>query len=265
MAGFQIDRIADGAWSVLDAGQASFYVLEGTERAAVIDTGITMGGKIMPVIRGLTDKPLVLVITHAHIDHFHHMDEFDTVYMSHREFEMPRAFLEGMFAGKHLDLKRTIDITTGSVIDLGGDTLEICAVPGHTPGSVAVLDTGRNIVFTGDAIGSGSGVLLQLEGCVPLTEYLVSLRAFLKWLVDRGGAMRFYGGHHFQPFTSRLIRGWNPLSMGLLCDLIDLTEGVVNGTIVGRPCDERMYRGTTRPLYATYGRAELMYSPESVR
>ncbi len=41
-----------------DAGNSSFYVVEGEEKkAAVIDTGITAGTKILPVIRELTDKP----------------------------------------------------------------------------------------------------------------------------------------------------------------------------------------------------------------
>lgn len=47
----------------------------------MIDTGITAGAKILPVIRELTDKPLLLVITHAHPDHMYHIDEFDEVYM----------------------------------------------------------------------------------------------------------------------------------------------------------------------------------------
>ena len=72
MQEFRTTRIASGVYSILDAGDSSFYVVEGTDRAAVIDTGITPGGRIMPVVRSLTDKPLVLVITHAHIDHMHH-------------------------------------------------------------------------------------------------------------------------------------------------------------------------------------------------
>ena len=38
--------------------------------------------------------------------------------------------------GKTLDLEGTINVTTGDKLDLGGQTLEICEVPGHTPGSI---------------------------------------------------------------------------------------------------------------------------------
>ena len=140
MQNFRITRIGENIYHILDPGDASFYVVEGTQRAAVIDTGITPGEKITPVIRSLTDKPLILVLTHAHVDHFHHMDEFDTVYMSHRELSLPEDFLRGMMAGKDLALHATRDVHTGDLIDLGGNELEICEVPGHTPGSIVVLE-----------------------------------------------------------------------------------------------------------------------------
>ena len=265
MQDFRITRIGENIYHILDSGDSSFYVVEGSERAAVIDTGITPGGKILPTIRSLTQKPLILVVTHAHIDHFHHMDEFDTVYMSHREFRLPEEFLAGMMAGKALALQSTIDIRTDDVIDLGGNALEICEVPGHTPGSVVVLERKGQHLFTGDAIGSGMGVWMQVPGATPLEQYYKSLTGLLKWLVARGGRMQFYGGHNYQIFQSTLIPGYNPLSMGLLCDLIDLVDQVVQGKIVGRASNVDKTLTMEPALYASFGRAELQYDPENIR
>ena len=92
MEGFQVTEIGEKIYCILDAGNSSFYVVEGEEKAAVIDTGITAGAKILPVIRELTDKPLLLVITHAHPDHMYHIDEFDEVYMCHEEKKMDPAW-----------------------------------------------------------------------------------------------------------------------------------------------------------------------------
>ena len=79
MEGFQVTEIGEKIYCILDAGNSSFYVVEGEEKAAVIDTGITAGAKILPVIRELTDKPLLLVITHAHPDHlWGAIDDFDS-------------------------------------------------------------------------------------------------------------------------------------------------------------------------------------------
>lgn len=256
---FRITRIEEGVYSILDAGEASFYAVEGEELAAVIDTGITPGAQIMPVIRTFTQKPLILVLTHAHVDHFHHMDEFDTVYMCHEEFKMPGEVLTEMMAGKTLKLRETLDIRTGSSIDLGGEILEICQVPGHTPGSVVVLAKKKNLLFTGDAIGSGYGVWMQVPGALPLETYFNSLTKLMKWLMDRGGRMKFYGGHNMQQFQSTHITGYNPLNMGLLADLVDLVDKVVKGEIVGRDSNADKVFTLEPTRYACFGRAELQY------
>ncbi len=259
MAEFSTVQIAPHAYFLNDEGQSSFYIVEGSERAAVIDTGITPGGQILPTVRKLTSKPLVLALTHAHIDHFHHMDEFDTVYMSHREFELSEEMLSMMMAGKQLKLHETIDICTGSTIDLGGETLEVCEVPGHTPGSVVFWARERNLLFTGDAIGSGYGVWMQTPCAVPLTEYRDSLIHLLHWLVERGGRMRFFGGHHMQQFLSAAVPGYNPLNLGLLADLIDLVDQLLKGEIVGRPSNVDKTFSTEPIYYASFGRAEIQY------
>lgn len=264
MAHFDIVKIRERVCRIWDEEKNTFYLVEGDHTAAVIDTGITEGARITPMLRSLTDKPLILVLTHAHIDHFHHMDEFDTVYMSHEEFHLGEGILQGMMAGKALDLGSTIHIETGSKIDLGGCTLEICHVPGHTPGSVAVYDDRDEIVFTGDAIGSGCGVWMQLPGSSSLADYEQSLMHFLRWLLDRGGRMDFWGGHCDQSWTSRQVPGFNPVSMGLLADLIDLTRAVRAGELVGEPVDLAPHLREKEARYAAWGRAEMLYNPDKL-
>lgn len=265
MAEFAVCKIGESTYLINDAGQASFYILEGIDRAAVIDTGITPNEKIVPFIRTLTQKPLILLVTHAHVDHFHHMDEFETVYMSHREFELGEEMLCGMMAGKNLDLEHTIDICTGSVIDLGGQTIEVCEVPGHTPGSVVFWNHQQNLLFTGDAIGSGYGVWMQVPGAVSLEKYRDNLIQLLMWLTARGGRMHFYGGHHYQQFLSRAVPTFNPLNLGLLADLIDLVDKILRGEIVGSFSDVQKTFTPEPILYANYGRAEIQYLASNMR
>ena len=130
MRGFGIWKIDDGIYDILDEGNSSFYIVEGEDRAAVIDTGISPGQKILPLIRKYTSKPLILVLTHAHIDHWYHMDEFETVYMCHREFEVGADALRDMMADKELHPERTLDIRTDTRIELGGTALSICECQG---------------------------------------------------------------------------------------------------------------------------------------
>ena len=125
MEGFQVTEIGEKIYCILDAGNSSFYVVEGEEKAAVIDTGITAGAKILPVIRELTDKPLLLVITHAHPDHMYHIDEFDEIYMCHEEKKMDPETLVMLTAGKLKPWEEIHDIRTDSVISLGGTELPV--------------------------------------------------------------------------------------------------------------------------------------------
>lgn len=265
MQEFRINKIAAGAWSILDKGDSSFYLVEGTQRAAVIDTGISPGKRILPVLHSLTGLPLVLVLTHAHIDHMHHMDEFEEVYLSHKEFTLPATILQEHMGGKALQLGKTIDIRSGNRIELGGETLEVCEIGGHTPGSAAFWARERDLLFTGDAIGSGYGVWMQVPGALSIEEYRKNLCVFFKWLVDRGGRMHFFGGHSYQQFQSSLVPGYNPLSMGLLADLIDLTDGIAEGRIVGRPSNADKIFTQEPALYASFGRAEIQYLPSRIQ
>ena len=193
------------------------------------------------------------------------MDEFETVYMNHREFEMGDELLSFMMAGKNLDLEHTIDIRTGSIIDLGGQTIEVCEVPGHTPGSVVFWNPQQNLLFTGDAIGSGYGVWMQVPGATPLEKYYKNLVQLLGWLTERGGRMRFYGGHHYQQFLSRAVPQFNPLNLGLLADLIDLVDKILAGEIIGRFSDVQKTFTPEPILYANFGRAEILYLASNIR
>ena len=261
---FDIINIRDRVWRIWDEGKNTFYLVEGENCAAVIDTGITEGERITPMLRTLTQKPLILVLTHAHPDHFYHMDEFDTVYMSHEEFKLGPEILRYMMSGKRLDLPSTIHIATGSTIDLGGRVLEIVDIPGHTPGSVAVYDSKEDLLFTGDALGSGCGVWMQLRGSSSLTEYEQALRTFVNWCIQKGGTMEFWGGHSNQLYESATIKPCNPLSLGLVWDLIELTRNLRLGKMTGQYWEFDPMLREREVRFAAWGRAEMFYNPDKL-
>ena len=264
MENFDILQIQERVWRILDSEKDTFYLIEGNEKAAVIDTGVTEGVQLLPMLRTLTQKPLVLILTHAHIDRFHHMDEFDTVFMCHDELTMPGWFLHEMMAGKDLKLDKTIPIDTDSRIDLGDRVLKICKVPGHTPGSAVIYDARDNFVYTGDAIGSGCGVWMQLPGSTSLAVYEQSLIHLMKWLMERTSSPIFWGGHCLQRWQSSRISGDNPLSMGLLADMIDLVHGLIEGSIQGWHIDLPPEVRMREACSAAYGRAEITYNPDLI-
>ena len=86
MDGYEIEKIDEGLWAIDDKMGCSMYLVEGKNKALLVDTGV-QEGKILPMLKSLTDKPISLALTHAHIDHMYHADEFEEVYLHERDIK----------------------------------------------------------------------------------------------------------------------------------------------------------------------------------
>jgi glyoxylase-like metal-dependent hydrolase (beta-lactamase superfamily II) len=65
-----------GIWMICEPGHVQSFLVEGDERAVLIDTGTGIA-PIAPVARGLAARPLSVVLTHNHFDHVGGNGEFD--------------------------------------------------------------------------------------------------------------------------------------------------------------------------------------------
>src|SRR5579872_6155232 len=81
-------------------------------------------------------------------------------------------------------------IAPGAAIDLGGSSLELISVPGHTPDSVVLFDRKNNRLFAGDFIYP-SDIYAFLPGA-NLADYTASAQRVAAILND---ASTVYGGH----------------------------------------------------------------------
>jgi glyoxylase-like metal-dependent hydrolase (beta-lactamase superfamily II) len=140
----EIIKINDNTWRMEDNG-VRFYLLCGTERAALIDTGMN-APDAREIAEGLTSLPLILINTHADPDHISGNAAFDSFYMSPNEEGNLRNFTE---AGEIIPIKE------GDVIDLGDRPLRIIDIPGHTRGSIAILDDRNRVLISGDSVQDG--------------------------------------------------------------------------------------------------------------
>ena len=66
------------------------YLVEGQEKAALIDTCLGVG-HLRSLVEKLTDKELLVLLTHGHIDHALGAPEFDRVYMNHKDLGLYQA------------------------------------------------------------------------------------------------------------------------------------------------------------------------------
>lgn len=139
---YQIIQIDGQTWRIEDTG-VRFFLLCGTERALLIDSGMRVRNA-REIAESLTDLPVSLLNTHADPDHIGSNGEFDSFYMHPAEFTN--------FHRKTKETGTIIPIWDGDELDLGNRLLRIITLPGHTPGSVAVLDVKNRVLISGDPI-----------------------------------------------------------------------------------------------------------------
>ncbi len=236
--GYASAKLAPGIYHVEEPTDQpyrnSMYLVEGREKAALIDTGMG-SGDLAAYIKTLTKLPVVVLITHGHGDHTGQANQFDTIYFPQKD------------AGSRVpfDISKTLPLADGQKISLGGKELEVIDIPGHTPGSVAFLDAKDRMIFTGDAIGSGY-VWNHINGTRPLVEYLAAVKR-LEGRMHEFDAI--YGGHFWQS-------NYKPLPASYVSDMRKATEGVFSGDIIAKP-----YKLGGSGWASTYGLATVIYNP----
>ncbi len=178
----KITKLQKNMWVGETSANDSFYIVEGTDRTALIDTGSRIAG-LDSIVTSLTDKPLMVVLTHLHGDHAGNIGQFDEIYFH------PADTLIRMrpYAGK------VNFLTEGEIIDLGSTQLEVLHTPAHTPGSISLLDRAAGIIYSGDAVGSND-VWLQLQPSAPIATYIATCDKILAE-VDKG-LDKIYCGHY---------------------------------------------------------------------
>ena len=137
-------QINETTWRIED-GMVRIFLLAGEEKALLVDTGMTLHG-VKALAEQLTGLPVELINTHWDLDHIGANGEFDRFYLHPDEEENYRA------AGGGGEI---VPVADGEVIDLGGRPIEIVHLPGHTPGSIGLLDRNAKVLISGDPIQNG--------------------------------------------------------------------------------------------------------------
>ena len=176
---FVVYAVAPGVLAITEPYQFQeviSYLILGTDRALLFDTGLGIGS-IRTVVGELTPLPVTVLNSHTHYDHvggnaeFDHILARDTPYTAANSRGFPHSELAGEVSPAALcrllptgidsarfhtrSYTRTERVADGSRIDLGGRTLEVLEVPGHTPDAVALLDRAAGFLWTGDSYYEG--------------------------------------------------------------------------------------------------------------
>lgn len=205
-------RINDNTWRIED-GFVRFFLLEGSEKALLIDSGMTTVNA-KAIAGELTDLQAEMLNTHGDPDHTAGNGEFQKYYMHPADYI--RCGVE-----KRIPQCELIPIADGDVLDLGNRELEIIAVPGHTYGSVAVYDRSKGLLFAGDSVQTDFIFMFGAHRNPEVYKYSLEKLAEMKERFSL--ILPSHGEPELEPeYIEKVLEAWN-------C--------VCNGEIEGHPAD----------------------------
>ena len=223
-------QIDDKSWFILDE-IVRIFLFTGTKSALLVDTGFGTGD-LKTFAETLTDLPIILVNTHADPDHTGGNAVFPVAHMHTAEFSRYAARPEG---------GAVLPLWEGDKIDLGGRVFEIIHIPGHTPGSIALLDRENRIILGGDSV-SASSVFIFGEG-----RSIPAIIASLKKLNAMSDAFdTIYTSHG--PF---------PIGKEAVSAQLEAAEQLLAGKLVPQPPPE--YLGPIPAKMYVHGEASFLY------
>lgn len=207
---FDVNQVAENVWAIRephhDQDVVSYFV-NGKNRDVLVDSGMGLAdiNKSFPLAHRQPNKPLTVLLTHAHWDHMGGAASFSDVRVIDNPFEtsriktgwkpgeapgfekeyfiniqVPDTFPSGQF--EILGAPQLKTFKDDDSIDLGNDVLRVINTPGHTPGSTSFYLDGAGHLFTGDTLYLGP---LYLH--MPESNYVDFLRSIkqLSPLADR--------------------------------------------------------------------------------
>lgn len=229
------DNLYQLSENISSEAAVQMYLVTGTEKAALIDTGYGLSGDLDKVIRTITDKPVVCLVTHCDPDHAGGAALFDDIHMSDREQalmdggsinptgrlgsaqamadeERVKYFKKHMLRAKKFTYK---NIENGEVFDLGDRTLTAISFPGHTEGSMCFWNKEEDYCLVGDAVANVNAPVLFFKKCLPLEDYKENL---IKFIAKVGENCKLYSGHNV-----------DALSKDMIAEIPALCDEVLNG------------------------------------
>lgn len=172
---YRAERIDGRVTAIRSLTGEIMYLAKGDERAALIDTCLGVG-HLRAFVERLTDKPLMVLLTHGHVDHAMGAPEFEAVYMNEKDVALYRqhcpmdvrtGYISGMLGERFRELTEAdyvppkpdmafLPLADGMSFDLGGLHVDAYEFPGHTQGTMAFLIREPGMLVLGDACNNST-------------------------------------------------------------------------------------------------------------
>ena len=278
-----VSEIAYQTYAINEYGLNAMFLLVGSEKALLIDTG-TGVFDLPALVKSLTDKPVQVVLTHGHPDHAGAIGWFDEVYAHPDDFEMAlnlsyesrRGYAEALLklnraapvtaedTVKFEKMPKMLPLFEGDTIDLGGRKVMVFETPGHTPGGLSFLDVRERIMITGDACNANT-LMLALGGMKEMNpkQTIGTLQATAEKLVTLEPLYdRNYNGHIGYGGSGMCV----PQPYSVSRDMASLCADLLSGAEQGEAQNFGIGGGTgSVSLFARRGAAGVRYTEAALK
>ncbi len=254
---FHVQKISPHIYQIQDPMQVYMYLVVGREKCCLLDSGWGFRG-LRRTVQEITSLPVTLILTHGHADHAGGVSEFDTVYLHPVDLPLYRFYqntayrdliagfdMGARFELQPYDMRTPLPLHDGMLFDLGGVTVEMLHVPGHTAGfMMALIREDRRILF-GD--GCGPGTLLIEDSSLNLSDYRKALERILPYEPEYDVILR----NHGQGVSEK----------SLLQDVIRLCDVILRGEDDHCPAKGHMYEELEKNFGHRYYTARAVLTP----
>lgn len=165
----------NGRSMALGEATENAYLVIGQQQALLFDLAVK-DPELYHYACSLTDKPVMVVLSHGHFDHVYFADLVPEVWIHPADEVLLRDGMLGLPPVSPCPAFHPL--YEGDVIDLGDRQLRVYQAPGHTMGSILLLDEKTKTMLAGDT--GGRRLVYGISGDVPLTQYCQTLRRLQK-------------------------------------------------------------------------------------
>jgi len=210
-------KIYPWLYSIHDPLGVYSFLVVGKTGALLYDTGFGVW-PIVDDVRKITDLPLTVVLGHGHVDHANGAFDFDEVWIHPEDYELclrhtsrtmrrgiigditveghspPPEFDESVYVESGSYSKREVfkHLSDNQLFALGGISVQVVPMEGHTAGSVGILVPEHKTLLTSDA--SNNHIWMFLNESLPIKSYIAMLKRVRDLNFDT-----FFIGHSDEP------------------------------------------------------------------
>lgn len=176
MLPYRYKKICDNVWQIAEDDGVYCTLVRGSELAVLIDTGY---GKrdLRAFVEKNVSTPYIVINSHGHPDHIGGNYQFDTVYAVRDEWDVIKHFEASNSTPYALK-----EIQIGQRISLGGISIDVVSLAGHTKGSIGFMILEEKILLAGDALNES--LWLFNYGSLSIQELYGTINAVMGWGFD---------------------------------------------------------------------------------